>query len=561
MMSLPLISRARRLLAQETGTIYKPHGGKIRVALAYPNTYWVGMSNLGFQTVYHLLNQRPDTVCERVFLPSPAECQQYKRSRTPLFSLESQTPIRQFDLLAFSVPFEGDYPHILDLLELAGIEPRADRRSPYEPLLIMGGVCSLMNPEPLAPIMDGFVLGEGEEIMSELMNALSEAACAGEDRATLLLRLARIPGFYAPRFYQPYYNPDDTLKEMRPGTGGLAPLELRQLSRLDDWPTHSRIITPHTEFGNMYLVELGRGCVHACRFCLLGFQAGIFRPRSLEAVSRLIESGLEQGKRIGLMGAAITDYPWLAQVCRLICQKGGKLSVASLRADNLPADLLAALKQSGHKTISLAPEAGSQRLRDSIGKGLTEDDILAAVKAVAEQGIPHVKLYFMWGLPGERLEDIKAIAELARRVRQIMSRCNPTGLLSLSLSPFVPKPRTPFQWLGLEPTPSLNHKLNCLRQELRAARGVRLLADSPRWAFYQALFSKGDRRVGETLLSAYKERRSWQAAFKQMQPPAEFFVYRRREATESFPWNHLTGSGLQNRLSREYDHWLASYQP
>ncbi len=556
-MSFSLIRQARQLLTQESGTIYKPHAGKLKVALAYPNTYWVGMSNLGFQTIYHLLNQRPDTVCERVFLPSPAEWQAYKRSRTPLFSLESQTPIRQFDLLAFSVAFEGDYPHILDILELAGIDPRADQRTAYDPLLIMGGVCSFMNPEPLAPIMDGFVLGDGEEIISEIMDALGEVTSRRKNKAGHLRQLSSISGFYAPALYRADYNSDNIYRGIIPKTAGIdTQFKLRQLTDLSNWPTHSRLITPQTEFRNMFLVELSRGCAHSCRFCLLGSaMGGSYRPRSLEAVSSSIKSGLNAGRRIGLVGATITDYPYLNEVCRLIEKAGGQLSVASLRADNLSPDLLNALKQSGHKTITLAPEAGSQRLRDLIAKGLTETDILKAVEAIASNRIPHIKLYLMWGLPHEQPADIQAILQLAKKVRQIMSGFKASGQLTLSLSPFVPKPQTPFQWLGLESLTSLNRKLNYLRRELRAVKGVKLVAGSPRLAFYQALFSRGDRRLGEAMLAAYKEKKSWQVALKRMQPAADFFVHRQRKINEAFAWDHLTTPESKLKLQRAYERW------
>ncbi len=554
-MSFSLIQQTKQLLAQESGTVYKPHGGRIKVALAYPNTYWVGMSNLGFQTIYHLLNQRADTVCERVFLPSQIVWQEYKRSGAPLFSFESQTPVRQFDILAFSVPFEGDYPHILDILELAGIEPRANQRNAYDPLLIMGGVCSFMNPEPLAPVMDGFVLGDGEEILAELMDALGEAPLKRKDKADLLQHLSSIPGFYVPSHYHASYNSDNTYRALVPESADMnTRFEPRQLSDLNNWPTHSRLLTPQTEFGNMFLVELSRGCAHRCRFCLLGSAlGGIYRPHSLEAVSISIESGLTSGKRIGLVGATITDYPYLNKVCQLIEKEEGKLSVASLRANKLSGYLLDALKQSGHKTITLAPEAGSQRLRDLIAKGLTEDGILNAVENIVSRQIPHIKLYLMWGLPNEQSADIQAIVHLAKKVRQIMSTSRSSGRLTLSLSPFVPKPQTPFQWCGMESLSSLNHKLHYLRQELKALKGVKLIAGSPRSSFYQALFSRGDRRVGEALLDACKERKSHKMALKRMQPAADFFVHRKRKADETFPWDHLITPHQKQKLKHEYE--------
>jgi radical SAM superfamily enzyme YgiQ (UPF0313 family) len=551
----PFIQHSRNILAQETGTIHKPHGGRIRVALAYPNTYWVGMSNLGFQAVYRLLNQRPDTVCERAFLPPPNLQQQSSRTAYPLISLESQTPLHKFDVLAFSVPFEGDYPNILKILELAKIEPAAAQRSTYEPLLIMGGVCSSMNPEPLAPIMDGFVLGEGEEVLSELMDGLQEAGRTGKDRSGLLRYLSFIPGFYAPRYYQPQYNPDATLKEMIPRIKNLKPPVSRKLAKLDAWPTHSCLFTPNTEFSDMFLVELSRGCAHACNFCLLGSGFGPYRPRSLDTISASVLSGLSQGKRIGLMGAAVTDYPYLSKVCRLIRENQGRFSVASLRADRLSVKLLKALKQSGHKTISLAPEAGSQRLRDIIAKGLSEEQILYSVQMIGEQGIPHIKLYFMWGLPDEGYSDIQSIADLAGKVQHIMAAYHPLGRLTLSLSPFVPKPHTIFQWLGMEQSSSLNDKLKYLRQELKPIKSVRLLANSPTSAFYQALFSRGDRRVGEALLLALKAQKSWKSTLKQMQPPVDFFVYRERKITETLPWDLLSAPGQKQKLVKQYERW------
>ncbi len=534
-MAKPLIQYTKDLLAYETGAVYKPHGGKIKIALAYPNTYHVGMSNLGFQLIYHLLNQRSDTVCERVFLPPPAYC----RSNIPLFSLESQIPVKNFDLLAFSVSFEGDYPNILNLLKLAHIEPAAAKRSEYDPLVIMGGVCAYMNPEVLAPVMDGFILGEGEEVIDRFIDCLKEIP-PREDRKKILKHLSvSVSSFYAPSLYNVEYNSTGCIKEIKPLTDNLPQLQISYIKNLNERPVHSYILTPNTEFKNIFLVELSRGCAHRCRFCMVGRSFAGYRYRSLDAVLEYIKIGLGLNKKIGLVGAAVTDYPYLNEVCRFITDKGAGFTVASLRADKLSSALLCALSASGHKTISIAPEAGSKRLRRLINKGLTEDDILNAVDNIKAHNIPNIKLYFMWGLPDETTKDISAIIALAGKIRQLMNEYDNSGLLTVSLSPFVPKPQTPFERYGFESQKSLKHKLAYLLEGLKKVKGIRILHDSIRLSFYQALFSKGDRRVGEALLTAYKQNMDWKVSLAKMNPPADFFVYRRRNSDEKLPWDHL----------------------
>ena len=485
-----MIRTYQELLAQETGAIRKSHGGRIRVALVYPNTYWVGMSNLGFQAVYYLLNQRPDTVCERAFLPEPQYCsspinwgttgpkqeREMLRTRTPLCSLESQTPLADFDIVAFSISFEGDYPNVLKILQLARISPDAGKRE--RPLVILGGVCVTANPEPLALLADACVLGEGEDVVGEIMDAYANARQERASRDELLQQLAQIDGVYIPR-------------------GGTGATTRRWVKDLDKWPTVSRVLTPNTEF-DMYLVELSRGCLHHCDFCLVSRIYSPCRFRSLEAIQKSVDEGLALGKTIGLVGAAVSDYPWMDRLSQYIIQRGGKFSVASLRADSLSPALLEGLAQSGHKTLALAPEAGSERLRRLIHKGLTEEQILAAAQAIQAQGIPNIRLYFMIGLPTEESRDIEAIIALARKASQIMRAANPRSQLTLSVSCFVPKPHTPLQWREMDTVNNLKAKIKYIRQQLEGY--AKVAADSPRSAHQQAAFSLGDRRIGERFL-------------------------------------------------------------
>jgi len=445
-MSRGLKEKAEALLAAERGAVLKARGAEVEVALAYPNTYHVGMSNLGVHQVYSILNNRHDTACERVFLPDEADLPEYGRTNTELFALESQRPVKQFDILAFSVSFEQDYLNVLEMLRLAGIAPDKADRTGDDPLLVLGGICTFFNPEPLADIFDVVVVGEGEEVAGEFLDAYLANRDTG--RSGLLSVLCRVPGVYIPELYDAQYNDDGTVRERRALLAEApAAITKRSVSDIDSRPAATVILTPDTEFSDMHLAEVTRGCGRHCRFCMAGYI--YLPPRNLSP-----EGGRAQARqaddscgKIGLVGSALSDYPAINDLCSSI---QGSLSVSSLRADSLQPALIERLAKSGHKTIAVAPEAGSERLRKVINKGVTEADILRAADLVFGAGIPNLKLYFIIGLPTETQEDIDAIIALAEKVREVqLKHARPAGRIgriTLSVNSFVPKPFTPFQW-------------------------------------------------------------------------------------------------------------------
>jgi radical SAM family uncharacterized protein len=555
-MSRELKEKAEALLAAERGAVRKARGVDIEVALAYPNTYHVGMSNLGVHQLYSILNQRTDTSCERVFLPDEDDFPEYGQSGTRLFSLESQRPVRDFDILAFSVSFEQDYLNVLEMLRLAGIAIDKKDRGPDDPFLLLGGICTFFNPEPLADIFDAIIIGEGEEAAGEFLDIYKMNR--EKDRQALLRALCRVPGAYIPAFYDVSYNEDGTVRE-RSVLDPAAPaiVAKRSVSALDRRPAATIIHTPNTEFSGMHLTEVTRGCGRHCRFCMAGYI--YLPPRNLSS-----EAGQEQARRadatcgkIGLVGSALSDYPAIDDLCASI--QGG-LSVSSLRADSLSEKLVRRLAMSGHKTIALAPEAGSERLRKVINKGVTEEDILRAADLVFGEGIPNLKLYFIIGLPTETQEDIEAIIALAGKVREVqLKHARPAGRIgriTLSVNSFVPKPFTPFQWEPMEAVASLNQKQRFLEKAVRRIGNMNLIHDLPKWEAIQALLSRGGRRTGMLLKETLEHGGDWKAAARALALDLEHDVTRRRAFDEVLPWDFIDIGVRKEYLKNEYQRAL-----
>ena len=568
-MSWSLKAKADRLLAQETGAIRKDWGGRVSFALVYPNTYAVGMSNLGFQTIYRHLNALPDVVCERVFLPDPEDLPEYRRTATVPFSLESKRPLSDFDLVGFSITYEGDYIHALRLLGMARIPLRPEHRRPEDPIVLMGGVCAFANPEPVAPFMDFVVVGEGEEIVGEIVAAYREAfggATLGTRRPEELLdRLTPVAGIYVPRRYAVSYGDDGTIAAVRPHDGAPAVVIKRRLKKVDEFRTISLLRTPNAEYGHLALLEVGKGCGRGCRFCLEGQVYRPVRHRSLDALRETIREIKKDSNRVGLVGACVSDYPWIGGLMRVLEEEGLEVSISSIRADSLTEDLVASLRRGGHRTLTVAPEAGTERLRHVIRKDITDAQLYDACDLVRAHGLPNLKCYFMIGLPTETDEDIEAIPDLAarllERLRVPSGRGEPFGRLTLSISSFVPKPWTPFQWAAFDPVGRLEAKLRVIKAGVRRFPNVRVLHENPREAYLQALLARGDRRVANLLEAAARLEGDWRTALREWDGDPDFYTHRERSLGETLPWDHLDVGVRKTNLIREHQRAGLSPEP
>jgi radical SAM family uncharacterized protein len=554
-MSWRLKKKLQRLLAEEQGAVRKDWGGKLAFALVYPNTYTVGMSNLGFQTIYRHLNALPDVVCERLFLPDPEDIEELARTEGVPISLESFRPLTDFHMIGFSVTYEGDYVNALRLLALAGIPLRAGDRRPHDPLVLMGGVCAFSNPEPVAPFMDAIAVGEGEELVAELIAAYRHR---DDDRERFLDALAAIEGVYVPSRHAVAYAPDGTVGEVLPLGAAPAIVTKRRLRNVNAFETVDAVRTPNAEYGHMALLEVGKGCGRGCRFCLEGQVYRPVRHRSVDALRETVARMAESGeKRVGLVGACVSDYPWIGELLKIVEDNGLELSISSIRADSLTDDLVAALARGGHRTLTVAPEAGTERLRRAIRKAITDEQILAACDLVRAHGIPNFKTYFMIGQPTETLDDVEAIPRLAERMLERLRvpdpRARPFGRLTLSISSFVPKPWTPFQWAPFDGAELLQTKLEIVKHGVRRFSNVRVLHENPREAALQALLARGDRRVAAFLELAASVGGDWRRALREWDGDADFFTTRVRSTDERLPWDHFDVGVKKAGLIREWE--------
>ena len=554
-MSWHLKEKARALLAEEQGTVRKDWGGRVAFALVYPNSYAVGMSNLGFQTIYRHLNAMPGVVCERVFLPDPEDVAELRRTGGVPFSLESQRPLTDFHMLGFSVTYEGDYINVLRLLTLAGIPLRAARRRPRDPLVLMGGVCAFSNPEPMAPFMDVIAVGEGEELVVELIERYRQS---DGDREALLDALAAVEGIYVPERYAVAWAPGGGLAAVTPRAGAPAIVAKRRLKNVNAFETIATVKAPSAEYGHMALLEVGKGCGRGCRFCLEGQVYRPVRHRSLDALRETVAQLAKSGEtRIGLVGACVSDYPWIGDLLKIVEENGLEVSISSIRADSLTDGLVEALARGGHRTLTVAPEAGTERLRRVIRKAITDEQILAACDLVRAHGIPNLKTYFMLGQPTETREDVEAIPALAElmleRLRVPDPSGKPFGRLTLSISSFVPKPWTPFQWAPFDGAASLQTKLEIVKRGARRFANVRVLHENPREAALQALLARGDRRVADFLELAASFDGDWRRALREWGGDPDFYTTRPRPLDERLPWDHFDVGVKKAGLLREWE--------
>lgn len=543
-----------QLLAQEEGTVRKEWGGKTPICLVFPNTYHVGMSNLGFQLLYGILNALPDVVCERAFLP---EGEGYKKSGTSLRSLESNKPLAQFQIIAFSIPFENDFLNVLSILELAKIPLKPQARDRRSPLIVAGGAAVTLNPEPLAPFVDLFFIGEGEESFMDFLMAFQDAGEKGKEG--FLEQAAGIEGIYCPSLYEAHFDKKGLLKEFAPLSGRApARVKRRWVKDPSQTPSTSTILTPQTEFKEMFLMELNRGCPRRCRFCAARAIYSPFRNRAVKTLMAEADQGLQRGNKIGLVGSALGDHPGFNELCSYIVGNGGTISIASIRADAINSERAQLLAASNHRTLTMAPEAGTERLRDVVAKGLKDEEIFYAAETLAAHGIINLKLYFIIGLPTETQEDIEGIIALTKKIRHHMGKGGRrVGEITLSITPFVPKAWTPFQWQPFEDIKTLKKKIQTIKKGVGKIPRARVIHDLPKWGYVQTLLSMGDRRVGDILLRVHEAKGDWGATLKNSYINPDFWVYREKGKDEILPWDFIDHGIKKEDLWEEYQKALA----
>jgi radical SAM superfamily enzyme YgiQ (UPF0313 family) len=465
---------ARQRLAKERGAVVKDWGGRLPIALVYPNSYYLGMSNLGMQTVYRLFNDDPEVVCERAFYDPPAG-----PGPADVVSIESQRPLNDFAVIAFTLSYELDYYNVVQVLRAAHIPLFAEERDGSHPLVIAGGPCMLTNPAGMAPFFDATVNGEGEDVIPQIVDAIRDGLYG--EREALLDRLAEIAGVWVPQ---------------RPRRLAVARQWVRDIGATRAMTT---ILTPETELDEMTLIEVARGCGRACRFCIAGY---VFRPpryRPLDDLIEQIEASLAWTSKVGLLGAAVADHPQLEELVQAADARGAAISISSLRVDNLSPVILGALSKGGTRTVTIAPEAGSERMRAMINKALSEDQILEAADKVGAAGLRRLKLYFMYGLPGEEDEDVQALVDLGNTIKDRLDRYKNGTTLTMSVGPFVPKPATAYETQVMADEATFKRRSEILRKGL-LRRGVELRGEGPGWARIDDICSRADRRLAQALV-------------------------------------------------------------
>ena len=547
-----LIDRLQALYKDEASRVtVNPHAGQ-KVAIVYPNTYFVGMSNLGLHIIYEEINLRNDSVCERIFLPEKKELEAYDKTKTPLMSVETQRPMHQFDVVAFDVTFEMDYFHIPLMLRHGRVPIMGKDRTEFDPIVIAGGPCATFNPEPFADFIDAFIIGEGEGIVSRVLDIICDGKMEGLDRHAILRQLANISGVYVPSLYVPIYSDDGEFKGYHIAEG--APTTIKRHFEMLTSGGETVVATNYTEFGAMYIIEVARGCGRHCRFCMAGYCFRVPRVRPLEILKEGVDRAEKLGKKVGLMGAAISDYPEVDELVNYIRSKDMRYSCASLRADSLTQAVVDGLADSGQKTITIAPETGSERLRRVINKGISEEHLQNAATLSAKSGIQHMRLYIMIGLPTETDEDIEAIVGLAERTQAHMAEVGCKGRLTLSINPFIPKPFTPFQWMAMDNQKTVEKKLQYIKKALQKNRRIEVLVESPKEAYIQGVLARGDRRLGAVIAACAADRgsKSFKAELKAAGLDMDEMNYRERSFDEFLPWSHLDMGMDEGYLEMEW---------
>lgn len=565
---LPLVEKPARYTGGEFNSVRKDHASvDVRFALAFPDTYEIGMSNLGVRILYHVLNKKDDVVAERVFAPWVDMESEMRRRNIPLFALESRAPLRDFDIVGFSLGYELTFTNVLNMLDLAGIPVLASERSDEDPLVIAGGCCTF-NPEPMADFIDAFVIGEGEEVIHEVIDVFRAYRSRGRDE--LLRILGGVPGVYVPSLYEVSYNPDGTVREVHPVEDGIPSVITKRLVwNLDEAEYPEAPVMPFVETVHDRIpLEVMRGCSRGCRFCQAGM---IYRPVRQRSHDRLVTLAEQMFRKTGydeisLLSLSTADYRGIEDLVRdLIGRYEDRrvgLSLPSIRADAPCVELASEIQKVRKSGLTFAPEAGTQRLRDVIDKNVTEDDLLSAADAAFRCGWRRIKLYFMIGLPTETDEDIVGIARLASEVAKVGLRMRVRPEISVSVSSFVPKPHTPFQWRAQDTVDEIERKQEILKSAFRG-KHLSLSWHDSRTSHLEGILSRGDRRLGKAILGAWRmgcrfdawqehfDYNKWMDALREQGLQPGFYANRRREYDEVLPWDHINCGVSKQFLIRE----------
>ncbi len=576
--SLKKVQKPARYIGNEFNSVHKDNFGElIKFAFCFPDVYEVGMSHLGMKILYHMMNDRDDTVCERVFAPWVDMEEELRKNQIPLLTLESHVPVCKFDIVGFTLQYEMSFSNIINMLDLATIPLKSKDRGEGVPFVCAGGPCAY-NGEPLAEIIDFFILGEGEEVNNEILDAYKEWKKSNGKRIDFLDKISKIEGVYVPAFYDVEYNDNNTIKSIKPNREGVPDsIKKRIVKELDNSYILDKMIVPFMDIvHDRITLEVFRGCIRGCRFCQAGYLYRPVREHSVETLvntaQKLIDNtGYEE---MSLSSLSTSDYTCLQELIdrllEITVDKRINLSLPSLRVDNFSMELMEKVQTVKKSGLTFAPEAGTQRLRDVINKNVLEEDLLRTAGIAFEGGYNRIKLYFMIGLPTETEEDVLGIAELAEKVIDVFYqipkdiRKGRSVTVTVSTSSFVPKPFTPFQWEPQDRMETLVAKQKMLKDKIKT-RSISYNWHQSQVSFLEAVFAKGDRRLADVLIAAQRkgcrfdgwdehfDYEKWMEAFHDCNVDPEFYAYRHIDHSEVLPWDHIDVGVTKAFLMKEHD--------